>query len=203
MDADGQHDPNDISELLNALHEGYDMAVGARSMKSQAGKRRLLGNLLYNKLASIVVNQKVHDLTSGFRAVNANKFKNFLHLLPNGFSYPTTITMAFFRNGYSISYVPINAKKREGNSHLKLFRDGMRFFVIIIKIAALYSPLKVFVPISISLFLLALINYTYTYFNHGGFTNMSALLMIISVIVFFMGLLAEQISVLIYASTKK
>lgn len=198
MDADGQHDPNDIERLLEKMDDGYEMVVGARSYESQAGKRRWLGNQLYNYMASIVVGKKIKDLTSGYRAVSAKRFKEFLYLLPNGFSYPTTITMAFFRNGYSVDYIPIKTNKREGKSHLKISKDGIRFFLIIFKITTLYAPLKIFFPISSLFFIAGLSNYTYTFIKYNQFTNMSALLIIISIIVFIMGLLSEQITVLIY-----
>jgi glycosyltransferase involved in cell wall biosynthesis len=142
MDADGQHQPRDIQRLLDKLDEGYDMVVGARNGAGQANIWRGLANKFYNRLASWMVGQEVKDLTSGFRAVHAEKFKEFIHLLPNGFSYPTTSTMAFFRAGYSVGYEPINVLKRNGKSHINLFRDGVRFLLIIFKIGTLYSPLK-------------------------------------------------------------
>lgn len=203
LDADGQHEPDDLMRLLEEKEKGFDMVVGAREMRSHAGKRRLLGNLLYSYIASKVVGQKVHDLTSGMRVCTTRKFKEFLYLLPNGFSYPTTTTMAFFKNGYSVSYIPITAKKRIGKSHIRLYKDGLRFLIIIVKIAVLYSPLKVFTPISIMLFLLGLTNYTYTFITASRFTNMSATLLILAVVVFLMGLLAEQITVLIYANSDR
>lgn len=184
------------------MDEGFEMVVGARSYKSQAGKRRWLGNALYNHIASIIVGKKIKDLTSGFRAVNAKKFKSFLHLLPNGFSYPTTITMAFFRSGYPVGYIPIETNKRVGKSHLRLFKDGLRFLIIIFKIGTLYSPLKIFTPISTLFFLIGLAYYGYTYFSIGLFTNMSALLLIVSIIIFMIGLVSEQITVLLYKSSR-
>lgn len=203
MDADGQHDPADISRLLERLHAGYDMVVGARDPGSQASLGRRLGNGLYNRLSSWVTGHKIEDLTSGFRAVRAERFREFLYLLPNGFSYPTTSTMAFFRAGYQVSYIPIYANKREGESHINLVKDGIRFFVIILKVATLYSPLKVFTPISASFFSLGIINYIYTYAMAGRFTNMSALLLITAVLVFLMGLISEQIANLLYANTAR
>lgn len=149
MDADGQHKPEDVARLLNRLAKGYDMVVGARNRASQAGAHRAAANGLYNRLASWMVEQKVEDLTSGFRAVKATLFRQFLYMLPNGFSYPTTITMSFFRAGYSIAYEPIIAPERIGKSHIRLGRDGIRFFLIIFKIGTLYSPLKLFLPISL------------------------------------------------------
>lgn len=202
MDADGQHKPEDLKRLLQHFKDGFDMVVGAREINTHAGKRRLIGNLLYNKIASAVVGQKIHDLTSGLRVVDTKKFKEFIYLLPNGFSYPTTITMAFFRSGYTVSYLPIEAAKRVGKSHLKLYKDGLRFLVIIIKIAALYSPLKIFAPVSILLFSGGFLNYIYTFLSQGRFTNMSATLFILSVLIFLMGLLSEQITVLLYSLNK-
>ena len=134
MDADGQHRPEDVPLLLEKLDQGFDMVVGARGKGSQASVHRSIGNKIYNRLASWMVGHRIVDLTSGFRAVKAAKFKQFLYLLPNGFSYPTTITMSFFRAGYGVAYVPIHAPKRIGGSHLRLGRDGLRFFLIIFKI---------------------------------------------------------------------
>jgi glycosyltransferase involved in cell wall biosynthesis len=198
MDADGQHDPADIARLLAKLDEGYDMAVGARSWEGQAGVGRGIANTLYNWLASRMTGQQVRDLTSGFRAVRADKFREFLYLLPNGFSYPTTSTMAFFRSAYPVAYVPIRAAERIGTSHIRPLRDGLRFLLIIFKIATLYSPLKLFVPTSAVFFLLGLGRYVYTYVMNRQFTNMSLLLFSAAVIVFLIGLISEQITALTY-----
>ena len=198
MDADGQHDPEDIEKLIAKLDEGFDMAVGARSRKSQASFGRLLANTIYNQLSSWIVNSRIQDLTSGFRAVNTKKFRQFLYLLPNGFSYPTTITMSFFRAGYALAYVPIKAKKRLGKSHIRLLHDGARFFIIIFKVGTLYSPLKIFLPISFAHFLVGITYYAYTYITFGRFTNMSALLFIATILIFLIGLVSEQITTLIY-----
>lgn len=198
MDADGQHDPADISRLLAAIEQGHDMVVGARQKGSQASMGRGLANGLYNRLASWMTGHKVEDLTSGFRAVRADKFREFLYLLPNGFSYPTTSTMAFFRAGYSVAYVPIHAAKRIGKSHIRLLHDGARFFLIIFKIGTLFSPLKIFAPVALSMFLIATGWYGWTWWNQGRFTNMSVLLYTGSVMVFLMGLISEQITALMY-----
>ncbi|MHB1669918.1 glycosyltransferase family 2 protein [Thiomonas sp.] len=198
MDADGQHDPADIPRLLAKLAEGYDMAVGARGDGSQASVGRGLANGLYNRLATWMTNHEVADLTSGFRAARAAKFREFIHLLPNGFSYPTTSTMAFFRSAYPVAYVPIVAAKRVGTSHIRPLRDGVRFLLIIFKIATLYSPLKLFAPVAAGFFLLGLGNYAYTFTIGHRFTNMSALLMSAAVIVFLIGLISEQITNLTY-----
>lgn len=198
MDADGQHDPAHIERLLAKLAQGYDMAVGARDWSGQAGVGRGLANTLYNNLAGWMTSHAVLDLTSGFRAVRAEKFREFLHLLPNGFSYPTTITMAFFRSAYAIAYEPIAVGKRTGKSHIRPLRDGIRFLLIIFKIATLYSPLKLFLPVSMSFFGLGLSYYAYTFLTMHRFTNMSALLFSASVIVFLIGLISEQITALTY-----
>lgn len=201
MDADGQHRPEDIPRLLVKLNEGYDMVVGARTRQSQAGVHRAMANGFYNRLASWMVGRKVADLTSGFRAVSAIKFRQFLYLLPNGFSYPTTITMSFFRAGYAVTYEPIVAPKRIGRSHVKLVRDGTRFLLIIFKIGTLYSPMKLFMPISLGFFTTGLGYYLYTFLTYHRFTNMSGLLFISSVLVFLIGLVSEQISALMYQAS--
>lgn len=198
MDGDGQHDPSDIPRLLEKLEEGYDMVVGARARDSQAGMYRALGNGAYNKLASWMTGKKVDDLTSGFRAVRAEKFRKFLYLLPNGFSYPTTITMAFFRSAYPVAYIPIKTAKRNGASNISLFKDGVRFFVIILKIGALFSPMRLFLPVSLLFFLIGLSYYSYTFFTYGRLTIMSALLFIASMLTFLIGIVSEQVSSLHY-----
>jgi glycosyltransferase involved in cell wall biosynthesis len=198
MDADGQHDPAHIGRLLSRLEQGYDMVVGARDWSGQAGVGRGLANTLYNRLASWMTEHVVPDLTSGFRAVRADKFREFLHLLPNGFSYPTTCTMAFFRSAYPVAYEPIAVARRVGKSHIRPLRDGVRFLLIIFKIATLYSPLKLFLPVSLSFLGVGLGYYLYTFFTAHRFTNMSALLLSAGVIVFLIGLISEQITALTY-----
>lgn len=198
MDSDGQHKPEDISRLLDKLQEGYDMVVGARTPSSHASLGRKLANLFYNKLASLMTGFDIEDLTSGFRAVRADKFRKFLYLLPNGFSYPTTSTMAFFRSAFPVAYVSIKAAKRAGKSKIRHMRDGTRFFIIIVKIGALFSPMRFFLPISAFFFLIATAYYGYTYYTEGRFTNMSALLYITSLLTFLISVLSEQISSLHY-----
>jgi len=202
MDADGQHKPEDIPRLLEKLDEGYDMVVGARQANTQASFTRWLGNNFYNRLASLMTGHKIKDLTSGFRAVRAKQFRKFLYLLPNGFSYPTTSTMAFFRSGFPVAYIPIQAGQRVGQSHIRLFKDGSRFFLIILKIGALFSPMRLFLPISLALFFTGLGYYGYTYSTIHRFTNMSALLLTTSVLTFLMGILSEQISSLHYKGSE-
>ena len=205
MDADGQHDPADIPRLLAKLDEGYDMVVGARSgLSSQASVFRWGANSFYNRLASWMVGQKIDDLTSGFRVVNRKKFLSFLYLLPNGFSYPTTSTMAFFRAGYSVGFVPVTVSRREGKSHINLLRDGLRFFLIIFKIGTLYSPLKVYFPVSVLMGGFGVLNYVLSALSTGSlrFTNMSTLLVLAGMIVFLMGLLSEQLTNLQYKNVE-
>jgi glycosyltransferase involved in cell wall biosynthesis len=199
MDGDGQHDPREIGALLEKLDEGYDMVVGARDSGSHASVGRLFANGLYNAVASWLTGRAVLDLTSGFRVARATHFKEFLYLLPNGFSYPTTITMAFFRSGYLVCYLPIKAAKRVGKSHIRPIRDGVRFLVIIFKVATLYSPLKIFLPISGLFFATGIGYYAYTYATTGRFTNMSMLIISASVIIFLIGLISEQITALTYS----
>lgn len=198
MDADGQHNPDCIPRLLAMLDEGYDMVVGARDWSGQAGAHRGLANAFYNWLASRMTGFQIKDLTSGFRVARVEKFREFLHLLPNGFSYPTTSTMAFFRSAYPVAYVPIPVERRIGRSHIRPVRDGIRFLLIIFKIATLYSPLKLFLPIAATFFLTGVGYYGYTYLAMHRFTNMSLLLFSASVIVFLVGLVSEQITSLTY-----
>jgi glycosyltransferase involved in cell wall biosynthesis len=200
MDADGQHDPADIQRLLDMINQGYDMAVGARQSSTHASHTRRLGNSLYNKLASIMTGYPVLDLTSGFRAVRARHFLKILYLLPNRFSYPTTSTMAFFRSGLAVGYVPIQAgiRDKDSKSHIRLFHDGLRFLVIILKIGALFSPMRLFLPISAALFVAALAYYGYTYTVWGRLTNMTAILLLSSLSTFLIGIVSEQISALHY-----
>jgi len=198
MDADGQHNPDDIPRLLEKFNEGYEMVVGARQSHAHASFARRVANSFYNRFASFMTSYKIEDLTSGFRAVRARHFRKFLYLLPNGFSYPTTSTMAFFRSGFPVAYVPIVAGKRTGKSHINVLGDGFRFFLIILKIGALFSPMRLFLPISFALFGIGCGYYTYTYSVWSRFTNMSALLILASIFIFLMGIISEHISALHY-----
>jgi glycosyltransferase involved in cell wall biosynthesis len=201
MDGDGQHKAEDIPILLAKLDQGYDMAIGARDSGSHAGVGRLAANGLYNVFASMISGHRIPDLTSGFRAVRADLFKRFLYLLPNGFSYPTTITMAFLRSGFPVTFVPIQALERTGKSHIRPVKDGLRFLAIIFKIATLYAPLKVFLPISGIFFLSGAGYYAYTYITMGRFTNMSMLTLSAAVIIFLIGLISEQITALTFTKS--
>jgi glycosyltransferase involved in cell wall biosynthesis len=198
MDGDGQHRAADIATLLAELRNGHSMVVGARTARAHANVLRWAANAFYNQLASWMTGRRIPDLTSGFRAVDAARFREFLHLLPNGFSYPTTITMAFLRAGYPVQYLPVQVERRIGTSHIRPLRDGLRFVVIIFRIGTLYSPLKIFVPAGAVLFLGGAVNYLNTWLSQGRFTNMSALLFIASLLVFLIGLVSEQITALMY-----
>ena len=201
MDGDGQHDASRFDALLARLDDGFDMVIGARDTDSHANIGRLYANGIYNVVASWLTGRRIPDLTSGFRVARAELFKKFLYLLPNGFSYPTTITMAFMRSGYPICFVPIPVGKRIGKSHIRPIRDGVRFMVIIFKIATLYAPLKIFLPISLFFMSTGGGWYAYTFATTGRFTNMSMLLFSASVIVFLIGLISEQITALTYSKS--
>ena len=205
MDADGQHNPADIDLLLKKLDSGFDMVVGARRIDTHSSLTRRLGNTLYNKLASWMTGYHIEDLTSGFRASRARHFRRFLYLLPNKFSYPTTSTMAFFRAGLPVGYVPIQAVNRQGNSksHIRLFHDGLRFLIIILKIGTLFSPMRFFLPISVTLFLIGSGYYMYTYLQLGRLTNMTTILLLSSLFTFLIGIVSEQISALHYRDTQE
>jgi glycosyltransferase involved in cell wall biosynthesis len=193
MDGDGQHDPEDIEKLLQYIPH-FDMVVGARSFQDNSSVGRALGNQVYNWLASYVAKFNIQDLTSGFRAVKADVARNFLYMLPNTYSYPTTLTLGVLRSGWSVKYEPIHVKNRQtGKSNINTFKDGVRFFMIITKICTLYSPMRVFLPVSLALFLIGFVYYIYTFIVHTRFTNMSALLFTTSIVIFMMGLVSEQI----------
>jgi len=193
MDADGQHDPAQIRDFLDECTR-YDMVVGARTWKSQASWLRALANWVYNQFASYVTGRQVGDLTSGYRAIRRDVARRFVGLLPNGFSYPTTITLCAMRAGFSVKYLPIVAGKREGKSKIRPFSDGAKFLLIIMRICMLFSPLRIFAPASAYLFLMGLGYYAYTFWTSHRFTNMSMLLFTTAVLVFMMGLIAEQIA---------
>ena len=193
MDGDGQHNPEDIAKLLEHFPE-FDMVVGARSKADHASLGRTFGNTAYNWLASYVAKFRVEDLTSGFRAVKADIAHNLLYLLPNTYSYPTTLTLSVLRNGRTVKYVPVKTKmRRSGKSGISMFKDGVRFFMIIIKICTLYSPFRIFLPVSFLTFLTGLFYYLYTFCMWRRFTNMSALLFTTSIVIFMIGLVSEQI----------
>jgi glycosyltransferase involved in cell wall biosynthesis len=195
MDGDGQHQPEDVPKLMAEAFT-YHMVVGARAKGSKLRFHRNVANLLYNLLASYVTRFRVQDLTSGFRVLSRREALRFIDLLPNTFSYPTTLTLAFLRSGFTVKYVPIQTLYRAGQSKISLVTDGIRFFLIITKIATLFSPFRVFLPVSVFFFLAGMSNYLYTYLTQGRFTNMSVFMLTTSVIVFMLGLVSEQIALL-------
>ena len=197
MDADGQHDPADIARILE-YRESYDMVVGARSKSSETAMHRDIANTVYNWFASYVTSFKVEDLTSGFRMVRTEVARQFLYLLPNTFSYPTTLTMGYLKSGRSVKYISIDTKYRVGKSKIRLISDGTRFLLIIFKIATLFSPFRIFLPLSILFFVTGVGYYCFTYILQNRFTNMSALLFSTSIIIFMIGLVSEQISQMRY-----
>jgi glycosyltransferase involved in cell wall biosynthesis len=193
MDADGQHQPEDIENLLEKTDQ-YDLVVGSRTSSSESSLLRRLGNGIFNRLASYLAGIKIPDLTSGFRAAKRDCMLEFIHLLPNGFSYPTTTTLAFMKAGYNVAFVPTKALKRVGQSKIRLFRDGMKFFVIILKIITLFHPLKIFLPLSLLFFLVGGGYAVYTVISKMDITDPSVLLLSMSVIIFLVGLVSEQIA---------
>ncbi len=201
MDGDGQHKPEDIIRLLEGM-EKYDMVVGARNWESQSGWSRGLANKVYNFFASYVANRTIPDLTSGFRAVRRKVAKRFIYMLPNSFSYPTTLTLAFIKSGHSVDHQPIETEKREGESKIRPLKDGVRFILIITRIATIFSPFRVFLPISLILFVVGAMYYLYWFIVAHRFTNMALLLILMSVIVFLLGLVSEQISQLRFERTE-
>ena len=201
MDADGQHKPEDAEMLLQYI-KTYNMVVGARTSSSKTVWYRDIANTVYNRLASYMTDFKIEDLTSGFRVFRKSEVSQFLYLFPNGFSYPTTVTMAYLRSGRSVHYVPIETEFRVGKSKIKLIKDGSKFLLVIMRIATLYSPLKIFIPTSLIFFALGFIWYVYSLLIAGtGFPKMSLLLFMTSVIVFMQGLLSEQICQMRYDKT--
>ncbi len=195
MDGDGQHRPADALRLVQRLSE-YELVVGARVAQSQASLARRVGNTLLNALASFLTERPIPDLTSGFRAARRDCLVEFLHLLPNGFSTPTTTTLAFIKAGYSVTFEPVEAAQREGRSKIRLGADGVRFFLILLKVITIFSPLRIFAPISAASFLLGAAYAAWTIATQSHVTNSSVLLIMFSVVVFLVGLVSEQISTL-------
>lgn len=195
MDGDGQHQAEDIPKLL-AEAERYHMIVGARGKGSRLRFHRYVANLIYNAFASYVTRFRVRDLTSGFRLLSRQDAMRFIDLLPNTFSYPSTLTLAFLRSGLTVKYVPIQTLYRSGQSKISLIADGIRFLLIITKIATLFSPFRVFLPVSAFFFITGVGYYLFTYLTEGRFTNMAVFLLTTAVIIFMMGLVSEQIALL-------
>ncbi len=193
IDADGQHRPEDALRLVSRLDE-FELVVGARSTASQATRTRRVGNAVLNRLATYLTDRPIPDLTSGFRAARRECLIEFLHLIPNGFSTPTTTTLACIKAGYSVLFVPIEAAPREGTSKIRLTADGPRFFLILLKVITIFSPLRIFVPISVASFVAGAAYAAWTIATQSHVTNSSVLLLLLSVVFLLMGLVSEQIS---------
>ena len=199
VDGDGQHSPEDARRLVARLGE-YDLVIGARSTSTQATQARRFGNTALNRFASYLTGRDIPDLTSGFRAARRECLREFLHLLPNGFSTPTTTTLAFIKAGYNVAFEPIEARQRVGQSKIRFARDGTKFFIIILKIVTLFSPLRVFLPISLVAFAVGAAYAVWTIATQSHVTNSSVLLIMLAVIVFLVGLVSEQISAMRFES---
>jgi glycosyltransferase involved in cell wall biosynthesis len=195
VDGDGQHRPEDALRLAARMGE-YDLVIGARSTSTQANHARRFGNEALNRLASYLTGREIPDLTSGFRGASREHLREFLHLLPNGFSTPTTTTLAFIKAGYNVAFEPVEARTRTGQSKIRLARDGAKFLIIILKIVTLFSPLRIFLPISLAAFVLGAGYAVWTIATQSHITNSSVLLIMLAVIVFLVGLVSEQISAL-------
>ncbi len=195
VDADGQHPPEDALRLVSKLGE-YDLVIGARAIETQATQARRAGNGALNRLASYLTGREIPDLTSGFRGARASGLREFLHLLPNGFSTPTTTTLVFLKGGYSVTFEPIHARQRSGQSKIRLARDGAKFLMIIFKLITLFSPLRIFLPISLASFVLGAAYAAWTVATQRHVTNSSVLLILFAVVVLLVGLVSEQISAL-------
>lgn len=195
IDADGQHPPEDARRLIAPLGE-FDLVIGARAPESQATIGRRGGNAILNRLATYLTGRPIPDLTSGFRAARREYLREFIHLLPNGFSTPTTTTLAFIRAGYNVTFEPIAARTRVGHSKIRFTRDGAKFFLILLKIVTIFSPLRIFVPVSLVSFLGGLAYGLWTVAVSGRIANGAVLLIMFAVIVFLVGLVSEQISAL-------
>jgi glycosyltransferase involved in cell wall biosynthesis len=196
LDADGQHSPADALRLIEPLGE-YDLVVGARSRESQAGTTRRLGNDVLNALAGYLAERRIPDLTSGFRAARRRCLVEFIHLLPNGFSTPTTTTLSFLRAGYNVRFEPITARARGGeSSKIRLARDGPKFFLILLKVITIFSPLKIFLPVSAAAFALGIVYGIGNYILHARIPNGAVILLMFAAMVFLVGLVSEQIATL-------
>lgn len=201
IDGDGQHRPGDARRLVSRLGE-YDLVIGARASTTQATVARRIGNAMLNGLASYLTGRHIPDLTSGFRGARRDCLREFLHLLPNGFSTPTTTTLAFIKAGYSVAFEPIEARPRVGASKIRLARDGAKFLIIILKIVTIFSPLRVFMPVSLAALAVGTAYAGWTIATQHHIANSSVLLIMLAVIVFLVGLVSEQISALRFEGRK-
>jgi glycosyltransferase involved in cell wall biosynthesis len=195
LDADGQHKPEDACRLVAGLGE-YDLVVGARDPRTQASGRRRLGNALLNWIASYLAGREIPDLTSGFRAMRREYVREVVGLLPNGFSSPTTITLSFIRAGHSVRFEPVQARQRTGHSKIRFARDGVKFFLILLRVITIFSPLRIFLPVSVASFLLGIAYGAWNIAREGRIPNGAVLAIMFAVVIFLVGLVSEQIAAL-------
>ncbi len=195
IDADGQHQPADAVRLVSKLGD-YDLVVGARTSETQATLTRRIGNNVLNGLASYLTQHRIPDLTSGFRAARLSHLREFITLLPNGFSTPTTTTLSFLRAGYNVAFEPIEARTRIGVSKIRLTRDGPKFLLIMLRVMTIFSPLRVFLPIAAVSFLLGASYAAWTVVTRSDVTDSSVLLIVLAVLIVLVGLVSEQVSAL-------
>jgi len=195
MDADGQHQTSDIKEIMRYTGN-YDMVVGARTKRTKISFLRKPGKKILAIIANYLAGMKIPDLNSGFRVIKKDVVMEFMHILPNSFSFTTTITLGCIMAGYSIKYVPINMLERVGTSKINPFRDGSRFILLMIRTIMLFNPLKIFLPISVIIFLLGISDLTYELIYYFNVSSLSILLFLSSLIVFFIGIMADQISMM-------
>jgi glycosyltransferase involved in cell wall biosynthesis len=201
LDGDGQHDPADALKLVARLGE-YDLVVGARSNATQAGSTRRMGNRLLNSLASFLTEREIPDLTSGFRAARTDYLREFIHLLPNGFSTPTTTTLAFIRAGYNVAFESVEARSRIGTSKIRLSRDGPKFILIVLRVMTIFSPLRIFLPISAAALVTGMAYGSWTIWHSSRIANGAVLLIMFAVVVFLVGLVSEQVAALRFSDRR-
>jgi len=195
VDADGQHPPADTPRLTERLGE-YDLVIGARHPLTQATRGRWMGNAILNWLASYLTEREIPDLTSGFRAARRECLLEFIHMLPNGFSTPTTTTLAFIKAGYNVAFEPIDARARVGSSKIRLVSDGAKFLLILLKVITIFSPLRIFAPVSVVSFTLGAAYGAWNFIYHGRIPNGAVVLLLFSILIMLVGLVSEQISTL-------
>ncbi|MCK5602424.1 glycosyltransferase family 2 protein [Candidatus Pacearchaeota archaeon] len=194
MDSDGQHLPEDIPKFLEQIGN-FDMVVGKRNRIVHSPWWRLPGKWFIECLASYLIKKRIPDLNSGFRAVWKESALKYLHLCPNGFSFSTTITLVFFNRGHSIGYVPIVSSKRRGSSRSTVSPlTGFETILLVLRIMTLFNPLRVFLPVSFVAVLIGILWGGQYVLMKRGVSVGSLLLVVTGILVFFFGLLADQIA---------
>ncbi|MCX6175432.1 MAG: glycosyltransferase family 2 protein [Ignavibacteriales bacterium] len=197
-DADGQHNPNDVEQLILNL-DNYDMLVGERQKDSHKEWVRRPGKWLLSKVANFLTGRKIPDLNSGLRLVKRNVILKLLHLFPDGFSFSTTSTIAFLNLGLNVGYYPIKTNKRIGKSSVRQLKHGSNVLLLILRLIILFNPLKVFVPISFLIFMLGIIyevmqGIVMIESGHERLIPGAFFLMITGILIFFFGLVVDQVS---------